>query len=350
MDRYIGIDVHRDSSTVVVLNAKGKRTRRDVVDTNGRTLVRYLQQLSGTLHVCIEESPWSEWLHEVLSPTVAELVVYQAEWQPGPKNDAMDAQGLAEKLRLGQTGPGNFKAPASYHRELREWARTYQALMLDVARCKNRFKAQFLRRGIGCTGSTVYDPTQRDEWIARLPPAMRPSAELLGLELDCLTELKGDAEKALVAESRRHPISRVLETAPGLGPIRTARLIAIVVTPHRFRSKRQFWAYCGFGVVTRTSNDWIQTPEGWVRARSVQTWGLNRNHNPALKGIFKSAATTAIGRKKPDHPLRQTYDRLLESGTRPNLATITVARKIAAAVLAMWKNKEVYKEARQAVS
>ena len=349
MDRYIGIDVHRDSSTVVVLSAKGKRTRRDVVDTNGRTLVRYLRQLSGTLHVCIEESPWSEWLHEILSPIVAELVVYQSEWKPGPKNDSLDAHGLAEKLRLGQTGSGNFKAPAR-HRQLREWARTYDALKRDVARCKNRLKAQFLRRGIRCTGTTVYDPEQRDEWIARLPPAMRKSVELLGLELDCLTELKGDAERALLAASREHPMYRILQTAPGLGPIRTARLIAIVVTPHRFRSKRQFWAYCGFGVVTSTSNDWVQTPEGWLRARTVRTRGLNRNHNPALKAIFKSAATTAIQRKKSQHPLRQTYDRLLASGTRPNLATITIARKIAAAVLAMWKNKEVYKETRQAVS
>ena len=85
MDRYIGIDVHRDSTTIVVLSATGKRTRRDVVDTNGRTLIRYLRALSGTLHVCIEESPWSEWLHELLSPLVAELVVYQSQWSPRPE-------------------------------------------------------------------------------------------------------------------------------------------------------------------------------------------------------------------------------------------------------------------------
>ena len=349
MNRYIGIDVHRDSSTIVVLSAGGKRTRRDVVATNGRTLIRYLRQLSGRLHVCIEESPWSEWLHELLSPLVLDLVVYQSQWSPGPKNDALDAYGLAEKLRLGQTGPGNFKAPPR-HRKLREWARVYQALTLDVARCKNRIKSQFQRRGVRCVGTTVYDPLQRDGWIAQLPRSMRPTVELLGLELDCLVELKSEAEQALLAESRRHPISKILETAPGLGPIRTARIIAIVVTPHRFRSKRQFWAYCGFGVVTSTSSDWVQTPGGWVRARAVSTRGLNRNHNPALKSIFKSAATTAIARKKPDHPLRQTYDRLLESGTRPHLAKITIARKISGAVLAMWKRKEVYQQARQAVN
>ncbi len=61
------------------------------------------------------------------------------------------------------------------------------------------------------------------------------------------------SRKQMIAESRRHPISRILQTAPGLGPIRVAQLIPIVITPHRFRTKRQFWAYCGFGLVTRTS-------------------------------------------------------------------------------------------------
>ena len=128
-----------------------------------------------------------------------------------------------------------------------------------------------------------------------------------------------------------------------MGPVRAALVIAIVVTPHRFRTKRQFWSYCGFGVVTRSSADWLPTPGGWVKAQTVRTRGLNRNHNPTLKSIFKGAAITAIHRSKQGQPLRETYERLLDSGTRPSMARLTIARKIAAAVLAMWKKEEVYK-------
>ena len=342
MERYLGIDVHRDSSTVCVLSATGKRSRQDVVETNGQVLARYLKELRGTLHVCIEESPWSEWLYEILSPYVGEFVVYQNEWTPGAKSDAIDAHGLAEKLRIGQAGPGVFKSPKRYQK-LREWARVYQALTVDVARVKNRLKAQLLRRGVRCTGTTVYDPDRRDEWLRQLPPAMQPTAELIGLELDGLTALKDEAEKALLRESHRHRISRILETAPGLGPIRTALVIATVITPHRFRSKRQFWSYCGFAVVTRSSADWIPTQGGWIKAQATRTRGLNRNHNPTLKGIFKSAAVAAAQRTKPGHPMRVAYERLCESGVRPPLARLTIARKIAATVLAMWKNEEVYR-------
>ncbi len=341
MERYIGIDVHRDSSTICVLSATGKRVRQDLIETNGESLVRYFRQLAGTLRVCLEESTWSEWLYEILSPHVAKLVVYQAKWEPGAKSDSIDAHGLAEKLRIGQAGPGVFKAPKRF-RKLREWARVYQVLTVDTARAKNRLKSQFRRRGIPCVGTGVYDPQKRSEWLKKLPAAMRPSATVLGSALDSLVELKAEAEAALLQESHRHKISKILESAPGLGPVRTALVIATVITPHRFRSKRQFWTYCGFGIVTRSSADWVKTPEGWQRTQSVQTRGLNRNHNPALKGIFKSAAITAISQTKADHPLRGTYERLCDGGTRPHLARVTIARKIAAAVLAMWKNEEVY--------
>jgi predicted metal-dependent HD superfamily phosphohydrolase len=44
--------------------------------------------------------------------------------------------------------------------------------------------------------------------------------------------------------------------------------------------------------------------------------------------------------------LARQYERLLADGTKPNLAKLTLARKIAATVLAMWKHEEVYDSAR----
>jgi transposase len=154
--------------------------------------------------------------------------------------------------------------------------------------------------------------------------------------------LKCEAERELVAEARRHGISRVLATAPGLGPIRVAQLLPIVVTPHRFRTRSQFWAYCGLGIVMRSSSDWVQTPTGgWTRAQVRQTRGLNRNHNSTLKGIFKGAATTIVTKLHAD-PLYEHYLRLTSAGTKPNLAKLTIARRVAAIVLRMWKDEKEY--------
>ena len=72
-----------------------------------------------------------------------------------------------------------------------------------------------------------------------------------------------------------------------------------------------------------------------------QSLGLNRNRNGALKEVFKSAAHQ-VSTQMVGHPLHLHYLRLINAGMKPNLAALTIARKISAAVLAMWKHGEVY--------
>jgi hypothetical protein len=65
-----------------------------------------------------------------------------------------------------------------------------------------------------------------------------------------------------------------------------------------------------------------------------QLRGLNDNHNHDLKNIFKGAAmraSTAAG------PMRDFYEALLAKGRRPTMVRLTLARKIAAITLIVWK-------------
>ena len=48
-----------------------------------------------------------------------------------------------------------------------------------------------------------------------------------------------------MAESRKHTITAKLRQIPYLGPIRVALVVALIQTPHRFRTKRQLWADSG---------------------------------------------------------------------------------------------------------
>jgi len=164
MERYLGADVHAASTTFCVLDASGKQIRRDVIETNGKALIGYLGQLAGDLHLCIEEGEWSQWLYEILSPRVAELVVYRGDWKPGQKSDAIDAHGLAEKLRTGKIDRPVFK-DAKHYTALRDRARTYTMVTRDVARVKSRLKSFFRSRGVPCTGESCSAP--RSERSAR---------------------------------------------------------------------------------------------------------------------------------------------------------------------------------------
>jgi hypothetical protein len=75
MERYLGADVHAASVTFCMLDASGKQIRRDGVETYGKALVGYLQQLPGNLHLCLEEGEWSQWLYEKFGPLWAITVV-----------------------------------------------------------------------------------------------------------------------------------------------------------------------------------------------------------------------------------------------------------------------------------
>jgi transposase len=216
----------------------------------------------------------------------------------------------------------------------------------DVVRTKNRLKAVLRSRGILADGD-LYDPVARTKWLEELPAAHRQLAEWLGEELDQLKPLREKAEEWVAREAKTHPIIKKLATAPGMGPIRTAQVVAIAATPHRFRTARQFWSYCGLGIVMRSSSDWKQDKEGrWVRAQVQQTRGLTRRRHPLLKTVFKGAATIVVTRMTK-HPLHEHYERMLQAGIKPNLAKLTLARRIATTVLSMWKHQEVYDPERQ---
>jgi len=345
MDRYIGLDGHSQSCTLRVLTAAGKDVGREVVEANGSALVEAIRSIPGSRHLCLEEGTQSAWLYELLRNEVEEIVVTVAPRRDGNKDDARDAFELAEALRTSAIKGRVYKSCGPYS-ELRAAVRSYTTLRTDVGRAKSRLKAIYRSRAIPTPGDEVYRPSTHEKWERKLPPPQRESARILYEEVESLTKLWSTAEERLIEASKPHPIVKTLSTAPAIGTIRSAQIVATVVTPHRFRTSRQFWAYCGLAVVTRSSSDWVCGPQGWSRSKLYQTRGLNRNRQPMLKGVFKGAAHQ-VCTQMTSHPLHGAYKRLVDEGMKPNIAEVTIARRIAAAVLAMWKHEEVYDQAKQ---
>jgi transposase len=345
MKKYIGLDVHAASTTVAVVGESGKQLKNHVVETTAGALVEQIKSITGEKYICLEEGTQSAWLYEILSPHAKEVVVSMVLERRGRKNDEEDAYKLAEQLRTGAIKKHVFKEVGGF-RTLREVARVYSMIVQDSVRVQNRIKSIYRSRGVSLGGEAVYSTTGRQPLLLELPEASRTAVMFLYEQLDAVEAIRTKAEKSLVTESHKHPISRTLETCPGLGPIRVAQLLPIVVTPMRFRTKRQFWGYCGLGVVTQTSSDWVpKEGGGWVRANVNKTRGLCRARNGTLKRIFKGAATTVSTCHETD-PLHRQYQRTTEAGTKPNLAKLTLARKIAAITLSMWKTKEKYDSTR----
>jgi transposase len=342
-EKYIGLDVHQATISVAVMDSSGKVVMESILETKAATILEFFAGLRGTLWVTFEEGTWAAWLYDLLKPRVAKLVVCNprktALLKDGNKSDRIDACKLAESLRTNQLKP-------VYHGEngvrmLRELSRSYLTIVKDVSRVMNRVKAVYRSWAIPCAGRDVYYTRHRAEWLGKLQEAgVRRRAEQLYQQLDMLQHLRQQARRELLAESRKHSITAKLRQIPFMGPIRSALAVALIQTPDRFRSKRQLWAYSGLALETRTSGEYRYV-DGQVRRSKKQICvrGLNKDHNHHLKDLFKGAATMASVRPGP---LQEFYQAALAKGTKPTMARLTLARKIAAITLTLWKKGESF--------
>lgn len=173
----------------------------------------------------------------------------------GNKNDRIDARKLADLLQSGLLSP-------VYHgenglRTLRELARSYLAVTRDLTRVMNRLKALYRSWAIPCAGQQVYAPRYRSEWLGKITEAgVRRRAEFYYRQFDALAILRQQVRQDLLAESRKQSAMKRLRQIPSIGPLRAAVLIALIQTPHRFRTKRQLWAYSGLALQTYSSGEY----------------------------------------------------------------------------------------------
>jgi len=336
--KYIGMDVHKESISIAVMNGAGKIGMECVIETKASMILQFVSGLRGDLHVTFEEGISAAWLYDLLKPHVTKLVVCDprknSSMKEGHKSDKSDARRLAELLRLNHLNP-------VYHgehglRTLKELVRSYLTITRDLGRVMSRVKALYRSWAIPCTGKQVYAARHRAEWLGKISElGVRRRAEFYYQQLDALRALRQQVRRELLAESKQHKVWKRLCQIPSIGPIRAAVLLGILQTPHRFRTKRQLWTYSGFGIETYSSADHRSVDGQLERSKKqVSIRGLNENHNHDLKNLFKGAAIVASS--KPG-PFQEFYTALLANGMRPEMARLTLARKIATIVLIVWK-------------
>jgi hypothetical protein len=338
--QYLALDVHQATVVATIREEHGSILMRATVPTEARAILNLVRNAGSRVHVAFEEGTQAQWLHDLLVPHAERVVVCNTRGRREKENksDRIDADVLSEQLRLGALrsvfhGTSNVLT-------LKELVRSYINLVEDSTRVMLRIKALFRARAIATPGTRVYGMRQRKEWLSRLKGGSRVRAASLFTQLDVLMKLRPEAKAAMITEARRQPGWKILRSIPFLGPVRVAELLAIMRTPFRFRTKRNLWPYAGLAVMTRSSADHeFQSGKLRRRKRAPLTRGLNPNHNPILKAIFKGAANAAAAKSGP---LRDFYQASLARGVKDDMAKLTLARKIASITLRLWKKGELW--------
>jgi transposase len=121
-----------------------------------------------------------------------------------------------------------------------------------------------------------------------------------------------ELEAALAEQFERHPLAPVLRSAPGLGPVLAARVLAEVGDdPTRFASAQSLRAFAGTAPITRSSGR-----SRFVNARRVR----NKRLGDACHWWAFSMLTKSPG-------ARARYDRRRAAGDNHNAALRNLANK-----------------------
>ena len=339
-NKYVGLDVHQATTVATVRVPGGKVICRSVLATESTNLLEFFNSMRGSVHVAFEEGTQAQWLYDLLRPVVDQVTVCDKRGEHrGNKGDQKDADSLSHRLLCGDLrsvyhGSGSL-------RDLQELTSSYVTLVEDSTRAMLRIKALFRARAIGVKGAQVYARANRKEFLGKLEkPGVALRAETLFAQLDVLRDLRPRVKAAMIAAARREKAFGILCSIPFVGPVRAALLIATMKTPWRFRNKRNLWAYAGLAVVTESSADHVFVAGRAVRrSRKPLTRGLNKNHNRILKGVFKGMAIAA---KSGRGELCDFYGAMVARGMREEMARVTLARKLAAITLRLWKRGELY--------
>src|SRR5580693_7999539 len=98
--KYIGMDVHTATISAAVRDSSGNLVMEATLETKAETILEFVHGLRGSLHVSFEEGTCAVWLHDLLKPHVAAVLVCDsrknASMKAGNKNDRADARQLAE--------------------------------------------------------------------------------------------------------------------------------------------------------------------------------------------------------------------------------------------------------------
>ena len=153
-----------------------------------------------------------------------------------------------------------------------------------------------------CAGTQVYAPRYRSEWLSKIREAgVRRRAELYYQQLDALRFVRQQARKELLAEASKHRATKLLRQIPGIGSLRAAHLVALLQTPHRFRTKRQLWTYSGLALETHDSAQYR-----YVQGQLQRSMRASTCDGPLRDGSAHPGAQDC--RDHPDRQRRRHYE------------------------------------------
>ena len=164
--KYVGIDAHATSCVFVVVSASGKTEFKCTVPTEVGPIRKLMFRIGPECEVVFEEGEMSSWLYRTIQGLARRVRVCNPREhrssRTSNKTDKIDAEKLARWLSRGQLTKLVYKEWHGTER-LFHAVRSYNTLVSNRTRAKNRLKSLLRAEAVPARGTTPYAKTPREK-------------------------------------------------------------------------------------------------------------------------------------------------------------------------------------------
>jgi len=327
----IGCDYHPSVQQIAFVDTDtGElRERRLGHREEAEQFYRELKQQNLTVRAGMESSGHSRWFERLLQELGFELWIgdpaeIQSKRVRKQKTDRQDAQ-LLLRLMMEDRFP-RIWIPDAVNRDLRQLLWHRHRLVQMRTRVMNQLHVVALNEGLR-RKKALWRPAGRTELeaIVLAPWASRRRQDLLDL-LDQLTPKIQQLTQALEEEVEKRPVTCLLMTHPGVGPLTALAYELVIGTAERFHCGKQIASYVGLVPEEKSSGD---------RRRLGH---ISKQGNALLRFLLVEAAQVTV-RSRP-----QWRSKFLHLAMRRGrkIAKVARARKLAVHLYWMWRKGHDY--------
>ena len=323
---FVGLDVHKQVIACCVMNEAGEIVQEEKIKATRSALDELVRKLPVPWHGALEATMFSHWIFEHLKPHAAVLKMghparMKAITAAKNKSDRIDARTICNLLRC-NLFPECFVMPPELA-ALRQQLRFRRTLVEETVKFKNRAAGLLMECGVEYEKKRLHGKryfahlTEQDEWIGA---ETKPLLEFSRKQIESLQSM----DRRLIAMLERHPQLKArlaaLQTIDGVGPVTALNWALEVGSPARFRSIGRAMSYCGLTSALRES------------AGRQRRGPLSKHRNAHLQSTLIETAKLA---PLFNDTLQAVRQKALAGGANPNRATVVVARKLVAYLLAV---------------
>lgn len=330
---YVGLDIHKRVISFCVQNVSGVVVAEGEVAARRASLLDWVLELPGPWKGAMEATLFTGWVYDFLAPHAFSLQVAHPEMLKAitaakKKNDRADAARIADLLRVDLL-PECYMAPTEI-RDLRRILRFRNLLVRTAVKLKNKMSGLLMEVGAEYDKRRLHGKRYFHELLESIEDVPDSVLAMLRMNRAGLEQFQ-DFQRRLLAGLRDNPLLRdrvdCLMTIPGIGEVTALTWVLEVGEASRFAAVRNAVSYCGLCSAQRES------------AGKSYRGPISKKRNRHLQTILIEAAKLA-----PRHNplLAEVHARELERGNR-NRATLAVARKLVAYMMAVERNREPFK-------